>query len=174
MEIEVTVAWEQKIADLWSAFDKLSAADFLAKISALVGELPENHAIGLFELASANDSTGNEAVAAPLYEKALKKGLSGLRRRRANIQLASTLRNLGKPMQSVKILIKELNSPSDELDDAVIAFLALALIDTGKEKQAAAIALSALAPHLARYQKSLKNYAETILNENPWKPLKFF
>jgi len=38
----------------------------------------------------------------------------------------------------VEILRKELNSLSDELDDAVKAFLSLALIGVGREKEAAA------------------------------------
>ena len=63
------------------------------------------------------------------------------------------------------ILRKELNSPSDELDDAVKAFLSLALIDAGKEKEASALALTIVAPHLVRYQKSLRNYANKILDK---------
>jgi len=165
MENNVTAIWEQKLADLWSDYEKLAPAEFLNEMKTLVGELPADSAIGLFELASANDSTGNEAQAAPLYKKALDNGLTGLRRRRANIQLASTIRNLGEPLKSVEILRKELNAPSDELDDAVKAFLSLALIDTGKEKEAAALALTIVAPHLVRYQKSLRNYANKILDE---------
>ena len=165
MENDVTAIWEQKIADLWSDYEKLAPSGFLNEMTTLVSELPADSAIGLFELACANDSTGNESQAAPLYKKALDNGLTGLRRRRANIQLASTIRNLGEPLQSVEILRKELNCPSDELDDAVKAFLSLALIDAGREKEAAAIALTTIAPHLVRYQKSLRNYANKILDE---------
>jgi hypothetical protein len=165
MKNDVTAIREQKIADLWSDYEKLTPAEFLNRMTAIVSELPVDSAIGLFELASANDSTGNEAKAAPLYKKALGNGLTGLRRRRANIQLASTIRNLGDPLQSVEILRKELHFPSDELDDAVKAFLSLALIDVGREREAAAIALTVVAPHLVRYQKSLRNYANKILNE---------
>jgi hypothetical protein len=106
MKNDVTAIREQKIADLWSDYEKLTPAEFLNRMTAIVSELPVDSAIGLFELASANDSTGNEAKAAPLYKKALGNGLTGLRRRRANIQLASTIRNLGDPLQSVEILRK--------------------------------------------------------------------
>lgn len=41
----------------------------------------------------------------------------------------------------------------------VSAFLALGLADTGREREALAVALAALAPHLPRYQRSLANYA---------------
>jgi len=98
----------------------------------------------------------------PLYREALERGLSGERRRRAVIQLASSLRNLGEAYESVALLEAELNAGSDHLDDAVRAFLALALADTGREREAAAHALTALAPHLPRYQRSLANYAQLL------------
>ncbi|SMD11607.1 tetratricopeptide repeat protein [Kibdelosporangium aridum] len=116
--------------------------------------------VGLFELASANDSTGRPELAEPLYRKALESGLSGYRRRRALIQLASTLRNLGHPEQSVALLTAERErQESDELDDALDAFLALALVDTGHAREAAGLALAALAKHLPRYNRSLAYYA---------------
>ncbi len=61
----------------------------------------------------------------------------GERRRRAMIQLASSLRNLGRPEESVALLTTELDAGSDHLDDAVRAFLALALTDVGREREAA-------------------------------------
>jgi hypothetical protein len=39
----------------------------------------------------------------PLYWQALETGLTGERRRRAVIQLASSLRNLGRPAESVAL-----------------------------------------------------------------------
>jgi hypothetical protein len=127
-----------------------------------VDELPAGHAVGLFELASANDSTSREAQAAPLYRQALAAGLTGVRRRRATIQLASTLRNLGQAEESVALLRAEREAGSDALDDAVAAFLALALVDTGREREALGLALTALARHLPRYNRSLANYARAL------------
>jgi thioredoxin-like negative regulator of GroEL len=129
----------------------------------LADELPEGHPVALFELASANDSTGVGEEAAPLYKQALAAGLTGVRRRRAVIQLASTLRALGDTETSVALLTQERNQPGDHLDDAVTAFLALALVDVGREREAASIALSALSRHLPRYNRSLKHYAEAIV-----------
>jgi hypothetical protein len=76
--------------------------------------------------------------------------------------MASSLRNLGRPQESVELLSAERERTSDELDDAVTAFLALALVEVGREREAAALALEALAPHLPRYQRSLANYARSI------------
>ena len=124
--------------------------------------LPAGSAIALFELASASDSPGHPHKAAPLYRQALAAGLTGVRRRRAAIQLASTLRNLGHADESVALLTAERAAGSDELDDAVDGFLALALVDTGREREAAALALGALARHLPRYNRSLSNYAKAL------------
>jgi hypothetical protein len=53
--------------------------------------------------------------------------------------MASSLRNLGHPEQSVAMLRAELATGSDALDDAVRAFLALALVDTGAEREAVSL-----------------------------------
>jgi hypothetical protein len=76
--------------------------------------------------------------------------------------MASSLRNLGEAPESVRLLEAERDAGSDELDDAVSAFLALALADTGREREALSIALTALARHLPRYQRSVTNYAQDL------------
>jgi tetratricopeptide (TPR) repeat protein len=154
--------WETRITELWTAFDTHQSADFLAKINSLAAELPREDPRALFERASAHDSTGHPAEAAPLYRRALDLGLTGLRRRRAVVQLASTLRNLGHPEESVALLTIERKAASDELDDAVVATLALALVDCGQERKAAALAILALSRHLPRYNRSMANYARAL------------
>jgi tetratricopeptide (TPR) repeat protein len=159
---QTAMEWEQRLAELWASIDDLDEADFLNQIEQLVAELPADSAIGLFEQAAAFDSTGHSDLAVPLYRQALERGLGGLRRRRAVIQLASSLRNLGLAAESVALLTAERATDSDELDDAVDAFLALALVDTGRERAAVALALTALSRHLTRYQRSLANYARLL------------
>jgi tetratricopeptide (TPR) repeat protein len=154
--------WDQRVADLWSSIDEHSEDEFLARMDALVAELPADSARGAFERASAFDSTGHPDQAVQLYRRALEFGLDGGLRRQAVIQLASSLRNLGQPQESVKLLTAERGRESDELDYAVSAFLALALVDVGREREAVSVALEALAPHLPRYQRSLANYARLI------------
>ena len=155
--------WERRVAELWAAFDDKEPAQFLAEMRALVGEAPLDHPAALFELASAHDSLGQEAEAEPLYRAALEGGLDTFRRRRAVIQLGSTLRNLGRAKEAVALLHHERGEPPDELDDAVAAFLALALADAGEPREALAVALTALAPHLTRYRTSLTNYAQGLI-----------
>ena len=159
--------WEQRVSDAWASIDKHSEPEFLALIEELAAELPPDSGIGAFERAASLDSTGHSDLAVPLYRQALDRGLTGERRRRAVIQMASSLRNLGRPEESVALLTAEMERESDHLDDAVRAFLALALVDVGREREAVSLALTALAPHLPRYQRSLGNYARLLVEEDP-------
>lgn len=159
----MTDDWERRVADAWAAMDGLTEADFLALIDRLAAQAPAGDGSGMFERAASLDSTGHSDLAVPLYRQALERGLTGERRRRAIIQMASSLRNLGQPEQSVALLTAEMSAGSDHLDDAVRAFLALALVDVGREREAVALALGALAPHLPRYQRSLINYARVLV-----------
>lgn len=142
--------------------DQLEGAEFLARMEVLVAERPADDPDALFERAASLDSMGHSGRAVPLYRQALDLGLQGLRRRRAVIQMASSLRNLGRAAESLTLLTTERGRQSDELDDAVTAFLALVLVDLGREREAASLALGALARHLPRYQRSLANYAKAL------------
>lgn len=154
--------WEQRVSDLWASIDDHSEAEFLTGMEQLVSELPADSAVAVFERAASLDSTGHSDLAVPLYRQALELGLDGERRRRAVIQMASSLRNLGQASESVALLTAEREVGSDDLDDAVSAFLALALVDTGREREAVSLALTALSRHLTRYRRSLANYAQLI------------
>ena len=153
---------EQRIAELWQVMDSHGADDFVARIDTLVAELPAANAIGLFERGAAQDSTGHPERAVALYRAALDAGLTGTRRRRATIQMAGSLRNLGNAAEAVTLLSAELQAASDDLDGAVRAFLALALVDAGREREAVATSLVALAKYLPRYNRSLARYAEEL------------
>jgi hypothetical protein len=160
--MESSMEWEQRLSDLWASIDDHSEQEFLTRMEQLVAELPADSAVAVFERASSLDSTGHSDLAVPLYRRALELGLHGERRRRAVIQMASSLRNLGRAVESVALLTAEREVQSDDLDDAVSAFLALALVDTGRERQAVSLALTALSRHLTRYRRSLSNYAQLI------------
>lgn len=155
--------WEKQLAELWGSLDERDPDDFVTRLDGLAAELPDESAVAAFERACARDSTGHPDLAVPLYERALELGLEGIRRRRATIQLASSLRNLGRASESVELLEVELGRDSDELDDAVAVFLALALADTGREREALSLTVRALAPHLPRYQRSAANYGRLLI-----------
>jgi hypothetical protein len=157
--------WERRLAVLWSELDQHDPEQFIGKMTALTSELGADNAITCFELASANDSTSREAQAEPLYRRALALGLTGIRRRRATIQLASTLRNLGQAAEGAELLHAEMARGSDELDDAVVATLALCLTELGREREAVGLAVGALARHLPRYNRSMANYAKALIKD---------
>jgi hypothetical protein len=157
--------WQQRVDRMWAAIDDYGREEFPAKMKELTAELPADNPLGPFELGSAFDSTGYPEKAIPLYRQALDFGLSGQQRRRATIQMASSLRNLGEVEKSVALLSAEMVAESGELDDEVSAFLALALADSGHEREALSLALAALAPHLMRYQVSMARYAKMLIGE---------
>jgi thioredoxin-like negative regulator of GroEL len=155
--------WEERVAEAWRTIDAYEPEDFRRLIDDLAAELPAGAPEAAFERACSFDSTGHPDRAVPLYREALAGGVTGERRRRATIQLASSLRNVGSPQESVALLEEELTRGSDHLDDAVKAVLALALTDVGREREAVSILLGALAPHLPRYQRSMANYARLLV-----------
>ncbi|MFF4563577.1 tetratricopeptide repeat protein [Streptomyces sp. NPDC001435] len=172
--VPVNRDWEDRVTAAWATFDdyaeetasgssSAAGADFRAVIDALVAELPEDSPLGPFERACAWDSTGHSDKAAPLYREALARGLNGYKGRRARIQLSSSLRNIGRAEEGVELLTPELDAPSDELDDAVRACLALCLSSLGRDREGLSLVLGALAPHLPRYRRSMANYARALV-----------
>jgi tetratricopeptide (TPR) repeat protein len=149
-------------AALWERFDALEPARFLAEMQALAARHGPDDAVAAYELGGAHDSIGEEAAAAEHYERAFALGLPDELRRPATIQYASTLRNLGRVEEGLALLEAERDRTSDELDDAVAAFIALALADCGRAREATGLALAALARHLPRYQRSVANYAAEL------------
>jgi tetratricopeptide (TPR) repeat protein len=164
--------WESRSAAAWADFDKdpeQDGAAFRARIDALAAELPEGSPLGAFERACAWDSTGHSERAVPLYREALAGGLAEIspyKARRAKIQLSSSLRNTGRAAEGVALLTPELEAPSDELDDAVRATLALCLSSLGRDREGLSLVLGALAPHLPRYQRSMANYARLLVDHS--------
>ncbi len=157
--------WEKRLAAVWATLDDRDEEQFIAAINDLVAELPAESAIGPFERACAFDSTGHSDLAVPLYKSALDIGLTGTRRRRAVIQMSSSMRNIGKAQEAVALLSAELEAEPDELTGAVRAVLALSLVNVGREREAVAVALTALSEYLPRYNRSMANYARELIEK---------
>jgi len=164
--------WERRVAEAWERYDEYEDRDeeFRALIEGLAAELPEGDPAAAFERACAWDSTDRSDLAVPLYQLALDQGLTGFRRRRAMIQMSSSLRNIGEAARAVELLEAErdvdpatLDEPTRGLGDAISAVLALCLADAGREREAVSVAVAALAPHLPRYQRSMANYARLLV-----------
>jgi hypothetical protein len=158
----MTDTWQTRIDAVW-ADDALDDDARITRIDALAAERPEGDALALYERGGARDSAGYEAEAEVLYRQAFAAGLTGTTRRRAVIQLASTLRNLGRVDESLAMLRAEYEAPQgDRFDDAVAAFYAFALTSAGEPELAASIALETLAPHLPAYNRSVRGYARAL------------
>ncbi|GIG71049.1 tetratricopeptide repeat protein [Phytomonospora endophytica] len=155
----VDTDWQRRIDDVYAGGDEDSYIELVDEIAA---ELPEEHAVALFERGGARDATGDEKGAVGFYERALAAGLDDSRRRQCVIQLASSYRNIGDPERAVALLTEERGRVSDDLDDAVVAFLALALADLGREREGLAMTLGALGGHFTRYRRSLLYYAAEL------------
>lgn len=154
--------WQERVDAVWDDAS-LTEQQVIERIDALAAERPEDDPVALFERAGARDSAGLEAHAEVLYRRALAGGLDDERRTQATIQLASTIRNLGKIDEARELLRAEYErEPRGPLHDAAAAFYALALVSSGESERAASIALQALAPHLPRYTRSVTGYAREI------------
>lgn len=154
--------WQDRVDAVWDD-TTLTEQQLIERIDVLASERPDDDAVALFERAGARDSAGLEGEAEVLYRRALEIGLDDHRRTRATIQLASTIRNLGKVDEALTLLRGEYErEPRGPLHDAAAAFYALALVSSGDAERAASIALQALAPHLPRYTRSVTGYAREI------------
>ena len=154
--------WQSRVDAVWDDAAR-TEVEGIAAIDALAAERSEDAPVALFERAGARDSAGLEAEAEVLYRRALTGGLDENRRARATIQLASTIRNLGKVDEAREMLRGEYErEPRGPLHDAAAAFYALALMSSGDTERAASIALLALAPHLPLYTRSVTGYAREI------------
>ncbi|WP_309709252.1 tetratricopeptide repeat protein [Pseudolysinimonas sp.] len=155
--------WATRVAAVWADAGNRPEPEVEAAIESLVAERPDD-AVAIFELAGVRDFVGREAEAEPLYRRALELGLDEPQHGQAVIQLASTVRNLGRPDETLALLRDEFaEHPEHPLADAATAFAALALADTGAEREALVAALRALAPHLRAYGRAVTAYADDLL-----------
>ncbi|GEK86803.1 tetratricopeptide repeat protein [Microbacterium aerolatum] len=152
--------WQDRVDAVWDD-DTLSDDDRVRAIDALALERTAEDPVALFERAGARDSAGAEMAAVSFYRRALAAGLDESRREQATIQLASTLRTLGRIDESLRML-KEKRERGGALSDEAAAFYALALVSAGDSVGAASIALETLAPHLSQYRRSVTAYAREL------------
>ena len=149
---------EAEIAALWSMADDAAR---VATADRLVSQHPGDERL-VFELAGAYDAAGDPGRAIGLYRSALEAGLREPYRHRAQIQAASTLRNLGDHEGALRLLDDvDVTHPGNV---AAAAFRALVLVDAGRAVDAAADLVDALIDRAAdedavAYRRSLKRYA---------------
>ena len=163
--------WEARVEALWQRTESMRPDDLIRAVDALADERQPDDAIALFERACARDTAGVESEAEQYYRAALASGrLDPYRRSRASIQLASTLRILGRLAESEKLLVEELDRHLEAgndraLHDEARATLALTYIAQGRANEAAGLALCALVPYLSRYNRSMSRNAAQLVGK---------
>ena len=152
---------EAEITEIWAATDDAERVTLAAQLSQGHPGDPRL----LFEWASALDAAGEAVRAVPLYHQALEQGLREPHRHRAQIQTASSYRNIGQPEAALQLL--------DEVSVAypgsasVAALRALALLDTGRAEEAVADLVDALLDHASdedstAYRRALHAHASEV------------
>jgi tetratricopeptide (TPR) repeat protein len=160
----MAATWDEQIELYWTTVDDTQPGAALSAMRALVEQRPEEDPEALYEWASVHDYLGMEHDAVPLYRAALDRGLTGVRKPQAIIQLASSLRNIGEPEAAVELLREH---PGDDVTgQAAQAFLALALRDSGQHDEALRTALLALARTLPLYRGAVENYAAELTDSS--------
>jgi tetratricopeptide (TPR) repeat protein len=160
----MTDDWQTRVDAVWGDAANLTDDDLVSRIDALAAERDPGDAVALAERGGARDSVGREEEAVAFYRAALAADLDDARRSQVVIQLASTVRNLGRPEESLELLSTEFaGQPDHPLADAATAFAALALASAGRPTEGLVAVLHALAPHLPRYQRAVNAYADELL-----------
>lgn len=154
-------SWDQQVDNFWNNSKGKSPDRLRAELAELLQGMDPKEPRVLFEIASLHDYLGEEAQAVQPYRQALKGSLPGQKHEEALIQLASTLRNLGQAEEAIGLLEQV---PEDSvLNTDARGFLALALFDAGREAEALAVAVTALAPKTQLYSRALNAYAQNLI-----------
>src|SRR6478735_1273810 len=152
---------EAEIAALWSMDDERARVE---AAQALVDDHPGDARL-LFELAGAKDAMGDERPAIDLYEQALARGLREPYRHRAQLQLASRLRVVGRGGEALPLLDDVLATRPHH--PAALMLRALVQADLGQERQAVADLIRGTLEATTdvdtqSYRRALRAYADEL------------
>ncbi|EWT01796.1 Mur ligase [Intrasporangium oryzae NRRL B-24470] len=152
---------EGEIAAVWALDDEDAR---IAAAQRLVDQHPGDPRL-LHELAGTKDSAGDEQGAIGLYEAALAAGLKEPHRHRAQIQLASSLRVVGRPEDAAALIARVLESRPH--NTAALVLRALVQADLGQERQAVADLIRATLEgttdtETQAYRRALRAYADEL------------
>lgn len=155
---------DEEFATLWALPDD----ERCTVAESLHARFPDDARV-TFEYAGALDAAGREGSAIPAYELALAQGLREPHRHRARIQLASSLRNVGR-YDLARTLLEQLRQDRPE-SAAVAAFGALVDLSDGAPGAAVADLIDALLTRATDddsrlYRAALARYAAR-LREQP-------
>lgn len=148
------------LAEFWDHADDTDPVRMRVEMEHMLAAASYSDARALFERASLADFLGDEAAAVPLYEASLSGGLDDDRENQARIQLASSLRNVGRPHDALRVL-RDFEFANQYIP-ARDAFVALTLWDIGDAAQALRSALQAASPATGKYRRAIGAYASEL------------
>ncbi|GAA4672296.1 tetratricopeptide repeat protein [Frondihabitans cladoniiphilus] len=155
---------DAQLESIFAARDRENMGPTISALLPLYDEHPENPRV-LYELGGAYDTAGEEATALRFYERSIDQGLVGDIRRRCYLQYGSTLRNLGRIEESLKVFAR---ARAEFPESAALgAFEALTFHAAGRMNDALASLLILLADHVSaseldRYKPALRSNAEYL------------
>ncbi|WP_159437296.1 tetratricopeptide repeat protein [Alicyclobacillus vulcanalis] len=168
----VTTVWKERIKmePNWTAVVETgwTYKDDESRLVEYFAETERQHpssARAKFELARALDYLGREAEAIPLYEEAVRLGLSAEYHAYALLQLGSSLRNVGRVDEAVQVLI-DAQRRYPELP-SISMFLGLSLYSQGNKSEALKIVMRAMLQYvqssdIERYREAIISYIDEI------------
>lgn len=155
---------DAQLDSIFAARDREDMRPTIDALLPLYEKHPENPRV-LYELGGAYDTAGDEETALGFYERSMEKGLAGDVRRRCYLQYGSTLRNLGRIDESLRVFARARVEFPESV--ALGAFESLTLHAAGQFNTALASLLTLLADHvdtaeLGRYKPALRGNAEYL------------
>ncbi|UFU00052.1 tetratricopeptide repeat protein [Radiobacillus kanasensis] len=154
--------WETVVMNGWeNKDDETKLIEYFLEV---VVKYP-NSARAKFELANAYDFTGQENKAIPLYEDAISIGLDAEYEAYALLQLGSSLRNVGRIDDAIRILSDAEQRYSEFPSISMV--LGMAMHDKNRNAEALGITLDVILRHvktsdIVRYRVALENYIKDI------------
>ena len=155
------MTWQEQVDEVWARSDELGDQGVMDAIDALAADAPDP-ALALFERGGSRDSGGRPDEAEPLYRQALALGLPEDERAQCTLQLASSIRNLGRADEALALMRAADPYPPYAVAHAAMRALALASLD--RPLDGLSELLGAVAPTLPRYQRSMAAYAAALLD----------
>jgi tetratricopeptide (TPR) repeat protein len=164
----VSSALYDELDRIFASRDRDNMGPTIAALQPLAERHPRDARV-LYEMGGAYDTAGDEATAVEFYERAMAEGLEGDLRRRCFLQYGSTLRNLGRLDESMRVFALA----REEFPDSVAlgAFEALTFHAAGRANTALGSLFLLLADHvqtedLDRYKPALRGNAEYLFSRD--------
>ena len=165
MTTDLTPELAATIEEAFAKRDRANMGPTIAFFEKLLSEHPDNPHV-LYEVGGSYDTDGQEDKAILYYERALP-GLSGDTRRKCLLQYGSTLRNLGRFDESLRVFTKACAEYPES--DSLRVFKALTHHAAGHKDKALATLLLVIAdrvdtPEIKRYEASIRGNADYLAN----------